>query len=155
MSEPRNSPRNSLRLDDFVPFRLSYTSNLVSEAIARIYESLFGLSVAEWRLIAVIAEHEGISQTAICTRTGMDKVTVSRAAIALSSRGLVARASSETDRRLRDLRLSDTGEVLYAQVAPKAIELEKRIFGSLGAAEISRFVALLRRIDETVGELSD
>ena len=142
---------STLRLDDFVPYRLSYTSNLVSEAIARTYESLFGLTIPEWRLVAVIAEHDGITQAAICIRTGMDKVTVSRAAIALAARGLVSRVPSPTDRRSHDLALSDEGRTLYAQVAPKALELEKRIFGGLGVEELRTFVATLRRIDGIVG----
>jgi DNA-binding MarR family transcriptional regulator len=139
-----------LRLDDFVPYRLSYTSNLVSEAIARTYGSLFGLTIPEWRLVAVIAEHDGITQAAICTRTGMDKVTVSRAAIALTARGLVSRAPSISDRRSLDLALSSDGRALYAQIAPKALELEKRIFGGLGAEELRAFVATLRQIDAIV-----
>ena len=143
---------STLRLDDFVPYRLSYTSNLVSEAIARTYESLFGLTIPEWRLVAVIAEHDGITQAAICIRTGMDKVTVSRAAIALAARGLVSRVPSPTDRRSHDLALSSEGRALYTQVAPKALELEKQIFGGLGADELRAFVATLRRIDGIVGD---
>ena len=139
-----------LRLDDFVPYRLSYTSNQVSQAIARTYESLFGLTIPEWRLVAVIAEHDGITQAAICTRTGMDKVTVSRAAIALTARGLVSRAPSISDRRSLDLALSSEGRALYEQIAPKALELEKRIFGGLGAQELRAFVATLRQIDGIV-----
>ncbi len=141
----------TLRLDDFVPYRLSYTSNLVSEAIARTYESLFGLTIPEWRLVAVIAEHDGITQAAICTRTGMDKVTVSRAAIALTARGLIARRPSSTDRRSHDLALTEAGHALYAQIAPKALELEKQIFGGLDPQELQRFVATLRRIDAILG----
>ena len=34
-----------LLLDEFLPYRLSYTSNAVSEAIAHAYESLFGLRI--------------------------------------------------------------------------------------------------------------
>ena len=136
-----------LRLDDFLPYRLSYTSNLVSEAIARAYESLFGLSIPEWRLIAVIAEHDGITQQGIGTRTRMDKVTVSRAAIALAGRGLIARTQSPDDRRAQCLTLTSEGHALYGQVAPKARELESRIFGAFSAAEIEAFVAMLRRID--------
>ena len=141
----------TLRLNDFVPYRLSYTSNLVSEAIARTYESLFGLTIPEWRLVVVIAEHDGITQAAICTRTGMDKVTVSRAAIALTARGLIARAPSPTDRRSHDLALTGEGRALYAQVAPKALELEKQIFGGLDEEELRAFVATLRRIDGILG----
>lgn len=54
-----------LVLDEFIPYRLSVTSNLVSDTIARTYRSLFGLSIPEWRLIAVVAEAGGLSQGAI------------------------------------------------------------------------------------------
>ena len=83
-----------LLLDDFIPFRLSFTSNLVSDTIARSYESLFGLSIPEWRLVAVIAETGGITQAEIGHRTRMDKVTVSRAAIALTAKSRRDRSPS-------------------------------------------------------------
>jgi DNA-binding MarR family transcriptional regulator len=142
--------RTALTLDKFLPYRLSITSNLVSEAIATSYEALFALSIPEWRLIAVIAEHDGISQQAIGNRTEMDKVTVSRAAIALVGRGLVDRDPHPGDRRSHLLRLTDAGRTLYAQVAPKALELEARIFGSIDPAELANFVATLRKIDAIV-----
>jgi DNA-binding MarR family transcriptional regulator len=138
---------DSLRLDEFLPFRLSYTSNLVSGAIAQAYQSLFGLTIPEWRLIAVIAECSGTTQAAICARTGMDKMTVSRAATALVRRGLVARGQSGSDRRAYELGLTAAGQALYAQVVPKALELERHIFGGLAPAEAEVFATTLRRID--------
>lgn len=137
-----------LVLDDFLPYRLSFTSNLVSDTIARAYESLFGLSIPEWRLVTVVAETGGITQAAIGVRTRMDKVTVSRAAIALVERGLMARTPNAEDRRSHLLRLTSEGESLYAAVAPKAIELERRIFSAFQPEELAQFAAMLRRIDE-------
>ena len=139
----------ALVLDDFIPYRLSVTSNLVSDAIARTYEALFGLSIPEWRVIAVAAEHDGVTQAAIGARTRMDKVTVSRAAIALAGRGLLARTAHD-DRRSHGLALTDAGRELYAQVAPKALELERRIFSGFDADEVARFVATLRRVEAAV-----
>lgn len=137
----------SLRLDEFIPFRLSFTSNLVSDTIARTYQSLFGLSIPEWRLVAVVAETGGVAQGAIGQRTRMDKVTVSRAAIALVERGLMTREGNPGDRRSHLLKLTGAGEELYRAVAPKALDLERRIFESFTAAELEGFVAMLRRID--------
>jgi DNA-binding MarR family transcriptional regulator len=137
----------SLVLDEFLPFRLSYTSNLVSDTIARTYQSLFGLSIPEWRLVAVVAETGGASQGAIAGRTRMDKVTVSRAAIALVERGLMAREGNPGDRRSHLLKLTLAGEELYRAVAPKALDLERRIFERFTRAELDGFVAMLRRID--------
>ena len=140
-------PDAALKLDDFLPFRLSFTSNLVSDRIARAYQALFGLTIPEWRLVAVIAESDGITQQAIGANTRMDKVTVSRAAIALVERGLVERAPNAGDRRSHLLRLTASGRALYEQVAPKALELEQRIFGGFEAERVERFVAMLREID--------
>ena len=137
----------TLSLDDFVPFRLSYTSNLVSDRVANTYEALFGLRIPEWRLIAVVAEHDGITQQDIGCATRMDKVTVSRAAIALSDRGLIERAANPADKRSHLLRLSARGRELYASIAPKALELEARIFAGFDRRELAGFVAMLRRID--------
>ncbi|WP_267394495.1 MULTISPECIES: MarR family transcriptional regulator [unclassified Sphingomonas] len=136
-----------LALDDFIPFRLSVTSNLVSDSIARAYEALFALTIPEWRLVAVIAETGGITQQAIGQRTLMDKVTVSRAAIALVERGLLARRANPDDRRSHLLDLTDAGRDLYAAVAPKALDLERRLFSGFSAQEIDGFVTMLRRID--------
>jgi len=136
-----------LVLDDFIPFRLSFTSNLVSDRIARAYRTLFGLSIPEWRLVAVVAETGGISQRAVGDRTRMDKVTVSRAAIALVERGVLAREANDADKRSHHLVLTEAGRGLHAAIAPQALALERQIFAGFDADEIARFTAVLRRID--------
>jgi DNA-binding MarR family transcriptional regulator len=137
-----------LRLDAFIPFRLSVTSNLVSDAIASTYQALFGLTIPEWRLIAVIAEDDAATQQQVGRRTRMDKVTVSRATIALVDRGLIERRPHATDRRSQSLHLTTSGHDLYAQVAPKALELEHRIFAGFDPAELASFSAMLLRIQQ-------
>ena len=144
-----------LTLDNFVPYRLSATSNVVSDVIARAYEALFGLSIPEWRVLAVVAERDGVTQQGICTATRMDKVTVSRATIALVDRGLVIRAPNRADRRSRLLALTRPGRTLYADVAPKALELENRIFSSFPTEEVERFSAMLRAIEARALEVGD
>ncbi len=145
----------SLVLDEFIPYRLSVTSNLVSDTIARTYRSLFGLSIAEWRVVAVVAETGGLSQGAIGQRTRMDKVTVSRAAIALVDRGLMTRGANPGDKRSHLLDLTDAGRELYAAIAPKALDLERRIFQGFTRAELASFTAMLRRIDAVTLELGE
>lgn len=135
-----------LRLDEFLPYQLSVASNAVSSAIARAYEALFGLRVPEWRLIAVLAEQDGLTQQALVARTEMDKMTVSRAAQALAARGLVTRVRHGTDKRSHALALSNTGRALYAEIAPKALELERRLLRELGATEITRLKATLAKL---------
>ncbi|KQN25988.1 MarR family transcriptional regulator [Sphingomonas sp. Leaf33] len=144
---------DTLKLDDFLPYRLSIASNRVSDAVAGTYRALFGLRISEWRLVAVLAESDGLSQQALGARTQMDKVTVSRAAIALVERGLVARTPNPGDQRSHILALSAAGRALYAEVAPKALEIERRLFGSFDADELARFRSMLARIEDAVDRL--
>jgi DNA-binding MarR family transcriptional regulator len=139
--------RSKLVLDEFVPYRLSMAANVVSETVASAYETEFGLAVPEWRLIAVIAEASAISQFEICRRTRMDKVSVSRAAILLAGRGLLLRTPNPNDQRSHVLALTKQGRQLYQRIAPRALDIEKRIFGGFSASEMRSFVAMLARID--------
>lgn len=142
-----------LRLDNFLPYELSVASNAVSSAIARTYETLFGLRVPEWRLIAVLAEEEGLTQQALVARTEMDKMTVSRAAQALAERGLVTRLQHGSDKRSRALALSDAGRDLYARIAPKALEIEAQLLARLGKGEVAAFKATLRKLKMAAADL--
>ncbi len=51
-----------LELDEFVPYRLSVLSNRVSGAIARQYTERFGLTMAEWRVMAVLGGSPGLAR---------------------------------------------------------------------------------------------
>ena len=58
-----------------------------------------------------------------------------------------ARASNPDDQRSHLLTLSTEGWALYEQVAPKALELERRIFAGFSAAERAQLEAMLARIE--------
>jgi DNA-binding MarR family transcriptional regulator len=144
---------DALKLDAFLPYRLSIASNAVSEAIATAYQALFGLRIPEWRLVAVIAEHDGITQQALVIATRMDKVSVSRAAIALADRGLIQRRPNAHDQRSHLLSLSEAGRALYDDVAPKALALERQVFAGFAGSELAAFSAMLTRIEAAAGKL--
>ncbi|MFM9827932.1 MAG: MarR family winged helix-turn-helix transcriptional regulator [Sphingomonas sp.] len=137
-----------LKLDKFLPYRLSIASNRVSGAVATAYQALFGLRIPEWRLIAIIAESDGMTQQALGRATEMDKVSVSRAAISLVERGLLVRRPNPEDQRSHLLSLTKSGALLYDSVAPKALELEARIFEGFSAEELEIFVAMLERVSK-------
>ena len=48
-------------LDELLPYRLSVLSNRLSAAIAESYPRRYGLSIPEWRVIAVLAHAPGAS----------------------------------------------------------------------------------------------
>lgn len=141
-----------LRLQDFLPYRLSIASNLVSNRIATAYRERFGLDIPEWRLTAMLAELGEATPQELVRSTGMDKIAVSRAASRLRARSLVIAAPNPKDGRSHFLRLSAAGIALYRQVAPLALALEAELLRSFSGEEIARFTALLKRIEAAAGE---
>ncbi|MFL9840857.1 MarR family winged helix-turn-helix transcriptional regulator [Sphingomonas sp. ST-64] len=144
----------TLKLDAFLPYRLSVASNRVSGTIANAYHARFGLRIPEWRLVTVLAEFGSMSQQALCGRTQMDKVTVSRAAISLHERGLITRTPNPDDQRSHLLDLSAEGWALYRQIAPQALEFERRIFASLSDAEQEQLRKMLERVEAAAAAIS-
>ncbi len=135
-----------LELEAFLPYRLSVLSNTVSQAIARIYEARFDLSVTEWRAMAVLGRYSGISAREVALRTAMDKVAVSRAVARLLDKGLIERDTAEHDRRQSVLQLSEAGWTIYDQVAPLALEHERRLLDHLDAEEKQWLARILDKL---------
>ncbi len=136
-----------LRLDRFLPYRLSVASNAVSTRISNAYRRRFGLRVPEWRLIAILAETPSLTPAMLGERTRMDKIAVSRAAAALIERGLAMAADNPADGRSHFLSLTSDGQALYAEIAPVALATEAAIFAVLEPQERATLEALLRRIE--------
>ena len=136
-----------LVLDRFLPYRLSVASNLVSSRIANAYRKRFGLKIAEWRLIAILAETPSLTQAMLGERTRMDKISVSRAAAALVNRGLIVADTNPADGRSHFLSLTDDGRALYAEIAPIALATEASLFAGVSTVDRATLERLLRQIE--------
>ena len=142
-----------LVLDDYLPFRLSVASNGVSRLIARAYEDRFGLTIPQWRLMAVLAEG-GLTQQQVVSRTVMDKVTVSRAARELVARSLLVRDSNTGDGRSHLLALTAMGRSLHGEIAPLAKAYEAALLTGLAPSEVATLKRLLLRLEAAATKLS-
>ncbi|MES2700034.1 MAG: MarR family winged helix-turn-helix transcriptional regulator [Pseudomonadota bacterium] len=143
----------TIPLAKFLPYQLSITSNAVSGRIAQEYRQHFGLSVPEWRVMAVLGDSGALTQRELTQRTLMDKVAVNRACKVLEERGLAARTPNAQDGRSHHLGLTDSGRTMHGQIMPLAQEMERRVFAGFSPDEISQFRALLERVRAQVGEL--
>ncbi len=137
---------NLFVLERFVPYRLSILSNRVSRAIAKRYAKTFGLTVPEWRVIAVLGHSPGLTAKDIAEATEMDKVAVSRAVARLVSARRVAAEIDTSDARRQRLRLTAQGESVHTRIAPMALAAERRLLAALSAREVAQLDALLDRL---------
>jgi len=133
-----------LHLEKFLPYRLSVLSNTVSSAIAAAYFMNFGLSIPEWRVMAVLAANPGLSAAEVTARTAMDKVAVSRAVAALLGAGRLHRTTAPADRRRTHLALTRAGERVYSRVVPMALEYERALIAPLDKRDRAALDRLVR-----------
>jgi DNA-binding MarR family transcriptional regulator len=136
--------RASLALENFLPYRLSVLSNITSAAIAGAYRERFGLSIPEWRVLAVLAMTPALSAAQVAQRTAMDKVAVSRAVGSLLRTRRLERRFASADRRRSALRLSAAGKRVYAQVVPFALTYERALLTPLSRRDRAALDRALR-----------
>ncbi len=135
-----------LILENFLPYKLSILSNTVSSAIAIAYDKRFGLSIPEWRVIAVLGRFPGLSAVEVADRTMMDKVAVSRAVSKLLKNGRLDREFADADRRRSILNLSEEGRRVHDGVAPLALKFEADLLEGLSDEEITALNSTIERL---------
>lgn len=138
--------KDELILEDFLPYRLSITSHTVSTNIARIYEKRFGVSIPEWRVIAVLGRYPGLSAVEVADRTLMDKVAVSRAVTKLIKTGRIDREFADADRRRSILNLSEEGKKVHNEIAPLALEFEQQLVQNISEEDYDKFNSILEQL---------
>lgn len=141
---------DDFKLDDFLPHRLAVAATRVNRLLSRRFEDASGVSIPEWRVLAVIARFGVLSPSVVGERTSMDKVKVSRAAASLVARGLLKQSQDPTDGRGRLLRLTRKGAGACQSLMPLAHTLEEELSHGLGRAEWTTLQKALVRLDQHV-----
>ena len=144
---------DDLILENFMPYRLARLSSTVSATIARAYDKEFGLSIPEWRVIAVLGRFPGSSAVEVAEQTFLDKVAVSRAVSKLIKNGRIDRQFADADRRRSILNLSEKGREVHDGVAKLALSFEDDLLAGLGATDVEQFNAVMDKLLEQARKL--
>ena len=150
----KKAPQSQLVLERFLPYRLSILSNTVSNTLAREYRDLFGLSIAEWRVMAVLGRFGPMAASAVCERTAMDKVSVSRAVARLIEQKMVKRETDPNDRRRSILKLTTRGVRTHGQIVPIARGRESELAAALTEQELRSLDTLLAKLQRRASAIA-
>jgi len=138
--------KDELILEDFLPYRLSVVSHTISTTIAKVYEKRFGVSIPEWRVIAILGRFPGLSAVEVADRTMLDKVAVSRAVTKLIRNGRIDRQFADADRRRSILNLSEDGRKVHDEIAPLALEFEHDLLQGMTEEDYDTFNNVVDRL---------
>jgi DNA-binding MarR family transcriptional regulator len=147
------SMKDELILEEFRPYRLSVLSHTVSTTIAKVYEKKFGISIPEWRVIAILGRFPGLSAVEVADRTMLDKVAVSRAVSKLIKNGRIDREFADADRRRSILNLSPAGLAVHNEIAPLALAFEHDLLQGISATDYDAFNVVVERLLDRAQQL--
>lgn len=144
--------RKRLRLDDYLPYRLTVATGWVTRLISRIYEDRFGLNITQWRVIALLGDEGPMTQQQIAQRSTMDKIAAHRAAASLLSRDIL-KVSRTVGGRFKFLELTSLGRKIHAEIAPLALDLERQVFERAGLDDPRTLHRHLKNIESSAREI--
>jgi DNA-binding MarR family transcriptional regulator len=133
-------------LDDLLLYRLSRLLATAGSMVIRLCEGGFGITRREWRLIALLAQHDGVLSSQLAEHAQLDRARTSRAVTSLVAKQLVHRTPGRADRREARLALTSSGRTLYEQLFPLVLEINRELLGTLPATQLNAMDRALDRL---------
>lgn len=142
---PRAKADERYFVESFIPYLLNHVSDRYNKLFKQGLKAE-GLTIPQWRVIAVLNAHGGLSFTAIQGLTVIDQPTLSRTVDQMVKRGIVTRASRPDDGRYAVVSLTPKGMELYGAVWPVAWNAFAIGVAGFTPAEQAQLAAALKRM---------
>ena len=141
-------------IQDLLSYRLHKVANLLSRGAELRYKREFGVSLWEWRSLALLgAASEPLSLNHLAHAAGIHKSQMSRVVSALAARKLVERSANAADGRGVHLELSRAGRRLYHGLIEAASERDAAFRRCLSTQEKAVFDKALAKLAGRAREL--
>jgi MarR family transcriptional regulator, organic hydroperoxide resistance regulator len=135
-----------LDLGDYLPYLANRVGNIIAEQFGAQALEAHGLSIAMWRVMAVLGANGSQRHTDLAELTSIDSSTLSRMVTRLVRMRLVTRTRSTTSNREVAVELSAKGKALVAELIPIARDYETIAIAGLSREELDVLKSCLRRI---------
>lgn len=152
-----------LEVHQFPTFMVLRLATLTKNTLSRRYLDPFGVSLPEWRLLALVARYGSLLFSEITTGSSMDKGQVSRTLKSIHAKGLVALDSIPSDDRPRSssisprlqVSISPKGKALFDRILPASRAWQARLLDLLTPEERQVFHSVALRLLKEMPELAD
>ena len=144
----------SLLLGQFMPYQMVNLAKRVSDACNAQFGEPFGISIAEWRVLAQLGQHTQVTSRGLGDITFMDKSRVSRALKQLEDKGYLSRSADPEDNRASFLSLTEPGQQLYARLVPLALAWEAEFLSALDTTEYRDLLSILSKLDGQLDKMA-
>lgn len=109
------------------------------------------LTPRQYAILVTVAQNEGLSQTQLVDKTGIDRSTLADIVLRLLKKGLLQRRRTKDDARAYSVKLTDEGFRVLKSAEPMARKVDDRILAALPGQQRERFVQDLNTIVKALG----
>ena len=110
------------------------------------------LTPVQFAAMDAIATYPGIDQAGVAAKIAYDRATIGGVIDRLEHKGYVTRNVCKRDRRAREVRLTQMGESVFAEILPVVTALQDEILPGLTPAECAKFLKLANK---AIGNVPD
>lgn len=135
-------------LDDLLLYRIYRLLGVAGSMVIRLCEGRFGITRREWRILALLAQDEGLLSSQLAERAQLDRARTSKAITSLVAKKLLRRETRPGDRRQATLALTDQGRTLHAAMFPLVVQLNQKLLEPLAAADIAHLDKVLDALQQ-------
>jgi MarR family transcriptional regulator, transcriptional regulator for hemolysin len=130
-------------------FTLGEVQRLV-RAYADKEAARFGITRAQWAVLAKVERNEGMKQTELAEQMEMQPITLTRLIDKLCDNDWIERRGDASDRRVNRLYLRKAGRALLGRLSALRSELTATALDNIHPADAHRLLAQLEQIKENV-----
>ena len=112
------------------------------------------LTPRQFAVLYTVANNEGLSQTGLVERTGIDRSTLADIVRRMQRKGLLQRRRTKEDARAYAVKLTDEGRRVLRTAEPLAKRVDDRILDALPGKQRDQFIDGLQTIVDTLQKLS-
>ena len=112
------------------------------------------LTPRQLAVLVTVAANEGLSQTGLVDRTGIDRSTLADIVRRMQRKGLLQRRRTREDARAYAVKLTDEGRRVLRVAEPLSKRVDERILDALPTKQRDQFVDDLLSIVDTLQKLS-
>lgn len=112
------------------------------------------LTPVQYAALKAVQKYPGIDQASLAGAIAYDRTTLGGVVARLEEKGLIVRAGSAQDRRVRRLSTTPAGEALIVEIDPLIQRIQSEMLTGLDDAERSVFLRLLSKAAEAGNDLS-
>ncbi len=138
--------RRSLTLSDYLPYLVNRVGTILADQFGAETLAPHGLSIAMWRVLAVLAAKGRQRQIDLADLTSIDTSTLSRIVTRLVRLGVATRSRSASSNREVVVALSPNGSAMVARLIPLAYDIEADASAGLSSEELAVVKRCLRRM---------